>query len=171
MEVKSIAVDVQEDGSSFVTVVAQLPVGIALDSSDVAVLDSIIKEVGAQAGSPAVTETTSRRSRGTVATEAPAAEAAPATRRRGRGKAAEAAEAPAAEAAPATRRRQREAAPVDPGISDADLSKALSTAAEKIGPQLVADILKEDYKTDDAATLSQEDRVKFMAELKFQAEG
>ena len=134
------------EGVRTVHVAAEFQSGEAIEASDIAAIEGLMMEAaGGKAKAPA--------------------EEKPAGRRRGKKAEAEA-EAPAEEK-PARRRRS---AKKDDGIKDADLVKACSEAASQIGPDLVAEILEDDYKVTEVSELNQDQRKEFLETLRKEIE-
>ena len=152
------------EGVRTVHVAAEFQPGEAIEASDIAAIEGLMMEAaGGKAKAPAEEKPAGRRRGKKAEAEAPAEEK-PARRRRG--KAAEEAEAPAEEK-PARRRRS---AKKDDGITDADLVKACSEAASQIGPDLVAEILGDDYKATEVSELNQDQRKEFLETLRAEIE-
>ena len=154
------------EGVRTVHVAAEFQPGEAIEASDIAAIEGLMMEAaGGKAKAPAEEKPAGRRRGKKAEAEAEApAEEKPARRRRG--KAAEEAEAPAEEK-PARRRRS---AKKDDGIKDADLVKACSEAASQIGPDLVAEILEDDYKVTEVSELNQDQRKEFLETLRKEIE-
>ena len=69
------------------------------------------------------------------------------------------------------RRRSASPAPVSDEITDADLVKAASTAAQKLTPGLVMQILQEDHSVSEVNKIPQGQRRKFLDTLKEEMAG
>ena len=75
---------------------------------------------------------------------------------------------------PARSRRRRSAAKeeaADEGISDKELTTALSNAANIITPEVVMQILSEDFDTEEASEIPQDKRQEFLDALQYEIDG
>jgi hypothetical protein len=155
MKIVSIKVDQAADRYRFIDVRVSFPAGEELTADDIAALDDVLQEVADRLNSGAEEPEPE-----------PEPESKPAARGRGRPR-----KEPEPEPEPEPARRRRPSS--EPaGISDADLVKACSDAAEKRADmvKLIPVILKDDFGVTNTAELAQDVRQKFLDAVAYELE-
>lgn len=198
MKITGITLDQMPDGSREVGIRATLENGEQLEAGDVDRLLDLLSEAAGASDAPShdaparptePAETNGRRrgaasdaeANGSAPQAPPASSATDASPRRRRGAGTnEKTETASASTAEQTvspsdeggrRRRRAVAEPEVPTISDGDLSKAASAAADKLTPKIVQQIIKEDFGADKVNEIPQEKRQFFLDVLHFEMTG
>lgn len=181
MKITGISADSVE-GGQVVTIKMFVPGNEELQGGDISLAVDLVKGYQDRQGgaSAAVESPTTRRRRGgseptAEATQSTTAAESPTPRRRRGASAADAAPVSqpipslstdaGAASEPRRRRRGSTEPQVPAGISDEDLLKACTAAAEYITPAVVKQIMEEDHKVTDVKKIPQDEREAFLGAL------